>query len=219
MNSFFLGGRLDSGKQQVALSYLVSGWDPLNSVTLEPLSFFFLRLLGQLNLNSLGKNKRSRNGSRKRKFSSASKSRSDWNVPARNKTKAPFLNFLSLFCTQLHSKLGIHFFREFYKGAFPLGTCSRHWDHRIHWGSIVRWPIMWIVKAGKFGVGSKIVMFFKTVQDYWNGSADGSLGDTGCSSPVSLKSIQLCFTSWSFVGNIYYIFQWCTLNRTHKSRN
>ena len=41
MNSFFLGGRLDSGKQQVALSYLVSGWDPLNSVTLEPLSFFF----------------------------------------------------------------------------------------------------------------------------------------------------------------------------------
>ena len=161
MNFFFLGGRLDSGKQQVALSYLVSGWDPLNSVTLEPLSFFFYDCSDNWTWTHSGRIKDLEMVPASENFYSASKSRSDWNVPAGNKTKTPFSNFLSLFCTQLHPKQGIHFFSEFYKGAFPLWTCSRHWDHYIHWGSIVRWPKMWIVKAKKFGVGSKIVMFLK----------------------------------------------------------
>ena len=124
MNSFFLGGRLDSGKQQVALSYLVSGWDPLNSVTLEPLSFFFYDCSDNWTWTHSGRIKDLEMVPASANFYSASKSRSDWNAPAGNETKAPFLNFLSLFCTQLHPKLGINFFSEFYKGAFSV-QCSK----------------------------------------------------------------------------------------------
>ena len=56
-----------------------------------------------------------------------------------------------------------------------------HEDLSIHIGRVLcealllpvmYWPKLRVVKAKKLGVRSKIFLFSKTVQDYWNRSAD-----------------------------------------------